>query len=76
MHGSGALIRSLLEHDLIDEMILLVVPLILGQGTRLFPENGPDVALDLAESRTDSRGVAIQVYRPGGRPQYPAPPAG
>jgi dihydrofolate reductase len=72
VHGSGALIRSLLEHDLVDEMTLLIVPVILGQGARLFPQDGPDIALDLVESRTDSKGVTVQVYRPSGRPQYPA----
>ena len=70
VHGSGALIRWLLEHDLVDEMTLLVVPVVLGQGTRLFPQDGPDIALDLADSRTDAKGVTIQVYRPNGRPQY------
>jgi dihydrofolate reductase len=70
VHGSGALIRWLLEHDLVDEMTLLVVPVILGQGTRLFPQDGPDIALDLVESRTDAKGVTIQVYRPSGRPEY------
>jgi dihydrofolate reductase len=70
VHGSGALIRWLLEHDLVDEMTLLVVPVILGQGTRLFPDAGPDIALDLVESRVDARGVTIQVFRPGGRPEY------
>ena len=70
MHGSGALIRWLLENDLVDEITLLIVPVILGQGTRLFPDTGPDIALDLVDSRTDSKGVTIQVYRPAGRPQY------
>jgi dihydrofolate reductase len=70
VHGSGALTRWLLERDLVDEMTLIVVPVILGQGARLFPENGPDLALDLIESRTDSKGVAIQVHRPAGRPRY------
>ncbi len=70
MHGSGALIRWLLEHDLVDEMTLIVIPVILGQGARLFPETGPDLALDLVESRVDAKGVTIQVYRPAGRPQY------
>ena len=70
MHGSGALTRWLLENDLVDEMTLIVVPVILGQGARLFPETGPDLALDLVESRVDSKGVMIQVYRPAGRPQY------
>ena len=72
VHGSGALIRWLLENDLVDEMTLLIVPVVLGQGTRLFPADGPDMALDLVESRADSKGVTIQVYRPAGRPRYPA----
>ena len=71
VHGSGTLIRWLLENDLVDELTLLIIPVVLGQGTRLFPDNGPDIALDLVESRTDSKGVTIQVYRPAGRPQYP-----
>ena len=74
MHGSGALIRWLLDNDLVDEMNLLIVPVVLGQGTRLFPEAGPDIALDLVDSRADSKGVTIQVYRPTGRPQYAPPP--
>ena len=56
-------------------MTLLIVPVILGQGARLFPEAGPDIALDLVESRADSKGVTFQVYRPNGRPHYrPATP--
>src|SRR5919106_2151342 len=70
VHGSGALIRWLLENDLVDEMTLLIVPVVLGQGTRLFPDAGPDIALDLVDSRADSKGVTIQVYRPAGRPRY------
>ena len=70
VHGSGTLIRWLLANDLVDEVTLLVVPVVLGQGTRLFPAAGPDMALDLLESRADSKGVMIQVYRPAGRPQY------
>ena len=70
VHGSGALIRSLLDHDLVDEIQLIIVPVVLGQGTRLFPDAGPDIALDLVDSRTDSKGLTIQLYRPTGRPQY------
>ena len=68
MHGSGALIRWLLDNDLVDEMTLLIVPVVLGQGTRLFPDAGPDIALDVVESRLDSKGVTVQVFRPAGRP--------
>lgn len=70
VHGSGALIRWLLENDLVDEMILIVIPVLLGQGNRLFPEAGPDRAFDLVESRVDSKGVTAQVFRPAGRPRY------
>jgi dihydrofolate reductase len=70
VHGSGTLIRWLLDNDLVDEITLLIVPVVLGQGTRLFPGTGADMALDLVESRADSKGVTIQVYRPAGRPQY------
>jgi dihydrofolate reductase len=70
VHGSGALIRSLLAVELVDEMNLLIVPVVVGQGTRLFPDAGPDAALELLGSRTTARGVTIQVYRPAGRPQY------
>ena len=51
-------------------MTLIVIPVILGQGARLFPDAGPDIALDLVDSRVDSKGVTIQVFRPAGRPQY------
>jgi dihydrofolate reductase len=70
VHGSGTLVRWLLENDLVDEITLLIVPVVLGQGTRLFPGTGPDMALDLVESRADSKGVTIQVYRPAGHPRY------
>jgi dihydrofolate reductase len=74
VHGSGGLVRWLLANDLVDQLTLLIVPVVLGQGARLFPDAGPDIALDLADSRADSKGVTIQVYRPAGRPRYaPAP---
>ena len=72
VHGSGALIRWLLANDLVDEITLLIVPVVLGQGTQLFPDAGPDISLELVDSRADSKGVTIQVYRPAGRPQYAA----
>jgi dihydrofolate reductase len=70
VHGSGALTRWLLENDLVDEMNLFTFPVVVGQGTRLFPDTGPDRALDLVDSRATPSGVTIQVYRPAGRPQY------
>jgi dihydrofolate reductase len=70
VHGSGQLIRWLLEHELVDEMTLIVCPVIVGAGTRLFPETGRDFALELLESRTFPTGILAQTYRPVGRPQY------
>jgi dihydrofolate reductase len=51
----GGLIRWLLDNDLVDEVTLLIIPVVLGQGTRLFPAIGRDLALDLVESRPDSK---------------------
>jgi dihydrofolate reductase len=70
VHGSGALIRWLLENDLVDEINLVTLPVVVGQGTRLFPDIGPDTALELIESQTTPGGVIIQVYRPNGRPEF------
>jgi dihydrofolate reductase len=70
VHGSGKLIRSLLDNQLVDELTLFVCPVVVGQGTRLFPDTGPDTALKLADSRTTASGVTIQLYRPDGRPRY------
>src|SRR5687768_4627401 len=68
--GSGALVRWLLANDLVDQLDLLTYPVVVGQGTRLFPATGPDIALELVASRTTSRGITIQTYRPVGRPEY------
>jgi dihydrofolate reductase len=70
VHGSGYLVRWLVDHHLVDEIILLTYPVVVGQGTRLFPATGPDMALELVDSRATPGGVTIQVYRPAGRPQY------
>jgi dihydrofolate reductase len=71
VHGSGSLVRWLFDNQLVDEITLLTYPVVIGQGTRLFPDTGPDTALDLVDSRATPKGVTIQVYRPTGRPQYP-----
>jgi dihydrofolate reductase len=70
VHGSGNLVRWLFDNQLVDEIILLTYPVVIGQGTRLFPATGPDGALDLVDSRATPKGVTIQVYRPTGRPRY------
>ena len=70
VHGSGNLVRWLFDNHLVDEITLLTYPVVIGQGTRLFPETGPDTALDLVDSRATPQGVTIQVYRPTGRPHY------
>jgi dihydrofolate reductase len=70
VHGSGALTRWLLDNDLVDEMNLLTCPVVVGQGDRLFAETGPDVALDLIDSRAFPKGITLHVYKPNGRPEY------
>lgn len=71
VQGSGALIRWMLDHDLVDEMTLFTFPVVVGQGSRLFPETGRDWALDLVNARTTPGGITIQTYRPlGRRPEY------
>ena len=70
VHGSGSLIRWLFDNRLVDEITLLTYPVVVGQGTRLFPDTGPDTALELVDSWATSGGVTIQIYRPTGRPQY------
>jgi dihydrofolate reductase len=70
VHGSGNLVRWLLDNHLVDEITLLTYPVVVGQGTRLFPTTGPDTALELVDSHSTPKGVSIQVYRPTGRPQY------
>jgi dihydrofolate reductase len=71
VHGSGALFRWLLDNDLVDEINLFTFPVVVGQGTRLFPGTGKDIALELVGSQAVTpSGVTIQVYHPAGRPQY------
>lgn len=70
VHGSGKLVRWLFENDLVDELNLLIIPVVVGMGTRMFPDAGPDLALDLVESRSFPKGTTMQVYRTAGRPQY------
>jgi dihydrofolate reductase len=62
--GSGELVRSLMRHALIDEYILLIHPLILGSGRRLFADDGAFAALRLVNLQTSAIGVAIATYQP------------
>lgn len=73
--GSGVLVRWLLANNLVDQLDLLTYPVVVGQGTRLFPETGPDIALELVNLRTTSGGITIQTYRLAGRPKYATSPA-
>jgi dihydrofolate reductase len=61
VHGSGNLVRWLLDNHLVDEITLLTYPVVVGQGTRLFPATGPDTALELVDSRATPSGVTILV---------------
>jgi dihydrofolate reductase len=63
VHGSGQLVQGLLEHDLVDELRLMVFPVILGAGQRLFGETSDQKPLRLAECRTVGDGVTIQIYQ-------------
>jgi len=62
--GSGELIRSLMPRQLIDRFILLIHPLVLGSGRRLFADDGYLQALKLVESKPTSTGVLIATYQP------------
>jgi dihydrofolate reductase len=63
--GSGELVQSLRRRDLIDEYMLLIHPLVLGTGRKLFPDGGPPAELRLAETVTTTTGVIIATYRTG-----------
>jgi dihydrofolate reductase len=70
VHGSGRLVQFLLANDLVDRLNLLVFPVIVGAGRRLFPDSGIATGLALDDVRTTPSGVAISVYRPSGRPEF------
>lgn len=70
--GSGTLIRWLLDHRLVDEIVLLTYPVVVGQGRRFFPDTGPDIGLELVNCKSTPKGLTIHTYRTTGRPQYEA----
>ena len=65
--GSGALVRSLLQGDLLDELRLIIHPIVLGSGKRLFEGGGDRRALELVDSKTFATGVLYLTYRPVGK---------
>jgi dihydrofolate reductase len=67
VHGSARLVQTLLDHDLVDELRLMVYPVVLGAGKRLFGETSDKKRFQLAESRTIGDGVTTFVYRPAAR---------
>ena len=62
--GSGVLIQSLMKHNLIDQFILSIHPLILGSGRRMFSDDGPFASLKLVDTKTTTTGVVIATYIP------------
>jgi dihydrofolate reductase len=64
VHGSAQLVQTLLDDDLVDELRLMVFPVVLGSGKRIFGETRDKKALRLADSRTVGDGVAILIYEP------------
>ena len=64
VHGSVQLAQTLLEHDLVDELRLMVFPVVLGSGKRLFGETSDKKPLRLVDSKVVGDGVAILVYEP------------
>ena len=64
VHGSVRLVQTLLEHDLVDELRLMVYPVALGSGKRLFGETSAKKPLRLVDSKIVGDGVAILVYQP------------
>jgi dihydrofolate reductase len=70
VHGSAGLAQALIARDLVDEMNLLVYPVVLGKGKRLFGTGGIPTAYELSRTRVTGRGVVITTYRRKGRPTY------
>jgi dihydrofolate reductase len=64
VHGSARLVQTLVEHDLVDELRLMVFPVVLGSGKRLFGETGDKKSLRLVDSKIVGDGVAILVFQP------------
>jgi dihydrofolate reductase len=72
VHGSGVLLRWLLERDLVDELNIRLVPVVVGDGLRLFPDQGQSHNLELVDSWSTPSGVTVLTYRPAGRATFGA----
>jgi dihydrofolate reductase len=70
LQGSGVLLRWLLERDLVDELRLVIHPVVLGDGLRLFPDKGRTHRLALLDSSVTPNGVLLQTYKPDGRATF------
>jgi dihydrofolate reductase len=70
VHGSAAVVRTLMKHGLVDEYRLLIHPVVLGNGNRLFADGTTPAALKLIDTKTTSRGVVAHIYQPSGTPEY------
>ena len=65
VHGSATLVRTLMEHDLVDELRLMVFPIVVGRGKRLFGETENEKAMELVDAKPlGPNGVVVLTYRP------------
>jgi dihydrofolate reductase len=69
--GSGELVRTLMQHNLVDEYRLMIHPIVLGTGKRLFPDVDGMRALKLVEAKTFSSGIVVFIYHPKANPLHP-----
>ena len=70
VQGSGELAQTLMQHNLVDEYRLLVYPVVLGKGKRLFRDGNVPAALRLVDTKTTSTGVTVQTYESAGTPSF------
>ncbi|MFE0853503.1 dihydrofolate reductase family protein [Streptomyces mutabilis] len=70
VHGSARLTQTLLAAGLIDTLRLVIAPVVVGQGRRLFPEGGAPTGLRLTSHRTTPRGLSVHTFEPTGLPEY------
>ena len=62
--GSGEFVQTLMKHNLVDRYVLLIHPLVLGSGRRLFPDGGAAAALHLVDAKPTANGVVVATYWP------------